>query len=121
MTNESRTTSIYRLRQCVSIPEDLRSRYGISTVPIWIQIGDESLKEGSNFLGDFTRGWTGPICRHPPLPSEFVGYTEGPEGQRHHIDHLCPRAAPRSQCLFGCESVPGANVTVYDSGRFRWA
>jgi DegV family protein with EDD domain len=105
-----------------SIPEDLRSRYGISTVPIWIQIGDESLKEGVELsIGDFYKRLDGPHMpsTSAPPPSEFVRvYRQLAQKAKDIISiHLMSAgSATCSVASLAAQSVPEANVTVYDSG-----
>jgi DegV family protein with EDD domain len=105
-----------------SLPEDLRRRFGISTVPIWIQIGDESLKEGVDLSNDeFYKRLDGPLMpsTSAPPPSEFIeAYRTLAKKMKDIISvHIMSQgSATCAIASLAAESVPEANVTVYDSG-----
>ncbi len=58
-----------------SLPEPLKLKYGISAVPIWVQVGDESYKEGVDIDHDtFYKTLDGKIMpkTSSPAPADFL-------------------------------------------------
>ncbi|HHY45430.1 MAG TPA: DegV family protein [Firmicutes bacterium] len=105
-----------------SIPKELRRQYGISLVPIWVQIGSESLKEGVDLTVDeFYKRLDGPHMpsTSAPPPSDFVEvYRQLAKKVKDIISiHIASTAsATFSVASLAAKSVPEANITVYDSG-----
>ena len=105
-----------------SLPEDLQDKYEISVVPIWLQIGDRSYKDGVNITADeFYRQLDGPEMpgTSAPPPSDFVEvYRRLAEKAKDIISvHVMKEGSATSQVAgLAAQSVPEANVTVYDSG-----
>lgn len=123
MTHESAEPEVSVVSDSASsIPEELRSQYGISLVPVWVQIGDESLKEGIDLtVGDFYRRLDGPHMpsTSAPPPSDFVEvYRRLAQKFKDIISiHIASAAsATFSVASLAARSVPEANITVYDSG-----
>ncbi len=105
-----------------SLPEELRVENGITTVPIWVQIGDESLKDGVDLTNDeLYERLDGPLMpsTSAPPPSEFIEvYRTLAKKMKDIISvHIMSQGSATCEVAsLAAESVPEANVTVYDSG-----
>lgn len=104
-----------------SLSEEMRKKYQISVVPIWIQFGDESYKEGVDLTcEEFYRKLTGdtvPTTSSPP-PNDFIQvYRRLAEKARDIISiHITSQGSSTYQVAsLAAETVKEANVVVYDS------
>jgi len=104
-----------------SLSKEMKKKYQISVVPIWIQFGDESYKEGVDLTcEEFYRRLTGdtvPTTSSPP-PNDFIQvYKRLAKKAKDIISiHITSQGSSTYQVAsLAAETVKEANVVVYDS------
>ncbi len=104
-----------------SLTEEMRTTHQISVVPIWVQIGDKSYRDGVDLpLDTFYSSLDGkhmPLTSSPP-PNDFVQVYRRLAQKAKDIISIHITADGSATCqvaTIAAESVPEANVTVYDS------
>lgn len=105
-----------------SLTREMLLKHEISVVPIWLQIGEQSFKEGVDItVEEFYRRLDGPDMpsTSSPPPSEFMDIYRNLARKAKDILSVHVTAKGSSTCqvaALAAESVPEASVTVYDSG-----
>ena len=105
-----------------SIPRQMQEQYGVSVVPIWIQVSDRTYREREDisteeFYG-MMQGEQIPCTSSPP-PGEFVKVYRQLAARFKEIlsIHITAKASATYQAAkMAAESIHEAKVTVYDSG-----
>lgn len=103
------------------LTKDMETASGINVVPLWVQLGNESFREGvdisaQEFYGKLD-GQTMPVTS-APAPGEFVRIYKSLAKKASDILSIHITAKGSSTCQtarLAAQSVPEARVTVYDS------
>ena len=104
-----------------SLSEDMRLGHEITVVPIWVQIGDKAYKDGVDLSPEvFYSGMDGPVMptTSSPSPNDFVQVYRSLAKKARDIISIHITADGSATCQVAsvaANSVPEANVTVYDS------
>jgi DegV family protein with EDD domain len=104
-----------------SLPPDAAEKHGISVVPVCVQIGDKSYRDGVDLSpGAFYASLDGPQMptTSSPPPNEFIQVYRRLAQRAKDIISIHITADGSATCqvaALAAESVPEADVTVYDS------
>jgi DegV family protein with EDD domain len=104
-----------------SLTEEMREKNQISVVPLWVQIGDQAFKEGVDLTPEkFYASLDGPHMptTSTPPPNEFIQLYRNLARKAREIISIHVTADGSATCqvaAMAAESVPEADVTVYDS------
>jgi len=104
-----------------SLTEEMREKNQISVVPLWVQIGNQAFKEGVDLTPDrFYASLDGPYMptTSSPPPNEFIQVYRTLAAKARDIISIHVTSDGSATCqvaAMAAESVPEANVIVYDS------
>lgn len=104
-----------------SLDDEIRRKHDISVIPLWVQIGEEAYKDGVDLPpGKFYASLDGPHMptTSAPAPSDFIQVYRNLARKAREIISIHITSDGSATCqvaAMAAESVPEADVTVYDS------